>query len=285
MDAVLRMGPAGGEEKQVFLNKFIETASVGASFVKHSWHGNPHSKTITLDPHTGILSWGSGSLHLKHVIQIKPGKKLFNVDSRLVLSIELPDRTLDLQAKSEAERDFWVQGLREITSRLTSRGSVATAPPSAGLARRSLSLIAAADPIQTVDFLAGTVTGTFVKHGRLGKPHTKMVRVDPSTGIVDWGSGSLCLRDAVDVIPGKNTKVFSKVKLKVAHPSVCFSVALPERTLDLQANSEEERDMWVKGLKDIMSHLAHAEARLGLPPFFLRVCLWLTLCVCLCCRL
>lgn len=276
MDFVLRMSPVGGEEKQVFLNKFIEIARAGAAFIKHSWHGNPHQKTVSLDPLTGILSWGSGSLHLKNVIQIKPGKKLFNVDSRLVFTIEAADRTLDLQAKTEADRDFWVQGLREITSRITSRGSVATAPPSSG-ARRSLSLIAAADLGPTLDFLGDTVTGTFIKHGRHGKPHPKMLRVDPTTGIVDWGTGSLCLRDAEDVIPGKNTKVFSTVKLKVAHPSVCFSVALPNRTLDLQANSEEERDMWVKGLKDIMEHLAQASAGLCL----LFVCVSDSLC----CRL
>lgn len=95
----------------------------------------------------------------------------------------------------------------------------------------------------------------FMKYGRHGKPHIKIVRVDAATGKLSYGTGSLALQDATDIVAGKNTKVFEGVKHKYAHPSVCFSIILRNRTLDLRATNEEERDRWLKGLRALKKEL------------------------------
>src|SRR5690349_3223229 len=77
-----------------------------------------------LDPNTGILDWCSGVINVRDMLEMKAGKKLFNVDQNLVFSIIIPERTLDLQAAGEAERDYWVQGLRDCFGRLSTRGSI-----------------------------------------------------------------------------------------------------------------------------------------------------------------
>jgi len=261
MDAMLRMNPAGREEKHFSVIKFAEKAAQGTYFVKHNWHGNPHKKLFKLDPGTGILNWDNGAVNLKDMLEVKAGKKIFNVDAKTVFSIILPERALDLQAADEAERDYWVQGLRDFCSRITRSGSisVASAPPTATGTKPTTATGPAPATPTSADF-AGTavIVGKFMKHGRRGKPHERSLKVDPATGIVDWGSGAISLREAVEIIPGKNTAVFERVKLKIAHPRVCFSIVLAQRTLDLQANSEDERDLWVNGLQTLKAKLGPA---------------------------
>ena len=70
---------------------------------KHNWHGVPHVKIIKLSDN-GVLDWGTGRLNLKDALEVKAGKKLFNVDHRLMFSVILPDRTLDLQVTQSRER-------------------------------------------------------------------------------------------------------------------------------------------------------------------------------------
>jgi hypothetical protein len=73
--------------------------------------------------------------------------------------------------------------------------------------------------------------------------------------MIDWGSGTMYLQDVVDVVPGKATKVFEGVKEKVVDQKLCFSIVTATRTLDLQAADEEERDLWVRGLRDLKAQL------------------------------
>jgi hypothetical protein len=39
----------------------------------------------------------------------------------------------------------------------------------------------------------------FIKHGRVGTPHPKLIKVNTKTGIVDWGTGSINLKEASEV--------------------------------------------------------------------------------------
>mmetsp|Transcript_972 Transcript_972/g.1865 ORF Transcript_972/g.1865 Transcript_972/m.1865 type:complete len:708 (+) Transcript_972:26-2149(+) len=95
----------------------------------------------------------------------------------------------------------------------------------------------------------------FMKYGRYGKPHIKILRLDPDSGKLSLGQSSLYLQDVSQIVAGKETKVFEGVKHKVAHPSCCFSVILHNRTINLQAQNESERNMWVQGLSKVRERL------------------------------
>jgi hypothetical protein len=75
------------------------------------------------------------------------------------------------------------------------------------------------------------------------------VRVDQTLGVVDWGSGSLSLRDATEIVGGKTTAVFKRADVRTLDPALCFSIVSPSRTLDLQAASAAECKFWVSNLK------------------------------------
>jgi len=105
-----------------------------------------------------------------------------------------------------------------------------------------------------------TVGAHLIKHSKRGRPKTKIIRVDHKTGVVEWGSGSLYLQETTDIIAGKNTKVFEGVKLKTADPRCCFSIVMSNRTLDLQCQTEIDRNMWLEGLKELKERLRNHPA-------------------------
>ena len=267
------------------LQDFDNLCAKGRPFIKHVRYGFPHAKLIRVNPFMGVVDWGSGSLNLREALEIK-GVKLGNVDPRLTFAVVCPNRTLELQASSEEERDLWVQGLRNIRARLlegkfpdltripgalvdtkrvappaaaavvkSSSSSAPTSPSSGGAGGAGAAALTPAQ--RQANFVEASTKGTtLIKHGRHGKPHTKVVRVNHKTGDVNWGTGRLNVRDAVEIVAGKNTKLFAKVKIREAHPRQCFSIVLPNRTLDLQCSSEEERDMWLQGLLDLKKTVA-----------------------------
>jgi len=81
-----------------------------------------------------------------------------------------------------------------------------------------------------------------VKYGRRGKPHPRNVKVFAKTGIVDWGTDHIDLRDVVAIEKGKTTKVFQDVAWTGVDESKCMSLILDDRTLDVEAPSRLERD-------------------------------------------
>ena len=100
----------------------------------------------------------------------------------------------------------------------------------------------------------------FIKHGRKGKPHVKEVFC-LADGFLYWcdqgkrpkdkkkGAGkSIDLRNVRKLTGGKLTDAFKRSTAKDAKEEHCFSVADGERTLDLEAKSEEERDQWLESL-------------------------------------
>jgi len=182
---------------------------------------------------------------LRDAIEIK-GARLWNADPRFCLSIVMPTRSLNLEASSEKERDFWLTGLRELKSKCdTRREEPAEDTASVGMYFAEVDIL---------DFKKSATMGrVFYKYGKHGSPHERVIRVNFYTGLVDWGSGSLSLKDAVDIRSGKNTKVLKKIKK--ADADLCFSIVLPRRSLNLQAKSTEERDVWVNGLKELQGKL------------------------------
>jgi len=73
---------------------------------------------------------------------------------------------------------------------------------------------------------------------------------------VDWGTGSLNLKYASEIVAGKTAKFSDErdsanVKFKNVDPRLCFSILCPDRSLDLHAQTEQQRDLWVKGLRDL----------------------------------
>lgn len=85
----------------------------------------------------------------------------------------------------------------------------------------------------------------FLKYGRRGKPHERVVKVDNKTGIVDWGSNSVKLSDVLDVQRGKHSSVWARYP--DVDPNLCISLVLKDRTLDLAATNSVDRDnfYWV----------------------------------------
>jgi cell division septation protein DedD len=281
-DAVLRLNPAGRpEDNYLSVAHFMEKAAAGVTMIKHNKYGTTHKKTVTID-HDGVLSFGTGNVQLRNCIEVKPGKKGQGTGgvADLMFTIVLPDRALEFQLSSKEQRDEWIKGIRAVVARLASRKQLkpvsrAIAEPpmdddfdfnstSVGVRRASVDAVSTPMVQTAPDFLGARTQGSFIKHGRLGKPHVKVLRLDPKTGILDWGSGNLHLGEVTDIIPGKNTPLFAKVSLSVAHPRVCFSIVCPNRTLDLQAASEDERDTWVQGLEDLRAFLIKNRPRLSL---------------------
>jgi FYVE zinc finger len=95
----------------------------------------------------------------------------------------------------------------------------------------------------------------FTKFGRHGKPRTKYVICTPD-GKIFWtdtsgGRTMTCIKllEVTNIFSGKRTPVFArKVAAKIPE-ELCLSVVTPDRSLDLQAEDELTRDLWVKALR------------------------------------
>jgi len=88
----------------------------------------------------------------------------------------------------------------------------------------------------------------FIKHGRRGDPHERLVTIDKKGEIVHYTTGTINFNNITKIYLGKHTEVFRRVLESQAPDAHCFSVATHDRTLDLQAPDQETRDRWVNGL-------------------------------------
>ncbi|KAL0236676.1 hypothetical protein PCE1_000074 [Barthelona sp. PCE] len=91
--------------------------------------------------------------------------------------------------------------------------------------------------------------GQFIKHGRRGRPHPRYVVLGDDMATVFWRDpkkskfkNSMHIAEITDVVPGKQTAVFERSDVE---PGLCFSLVGIDRTLDLQCETIDERDMWV----------------------------------------
>eukprot|EP00003_Mantamonas_plastica_P024422 TRINITY_DN4548_c0_g2_i4.p1 TRINITY_DN4548_c0_g2~~TRINITY_DN4548_c0_g2_i4.p1 ORF type:complete len:333 (-),score=190.94 TRINITY_DN4548_c0_g2_i4:1014-2012(-) len=106
----------------------------------------------------------------------------------------------------------------------------------------------------------------FLKYGKKGKPHTRLVWLDGAKEYVCWGKSEkeIGKEDAKNKISvstmkvkaGRTTEIF-KGNIKKKDPEQkdnwCFSIIGAERTLDLEvlAKTKEVRDYWVQYFKAI----------------------------------
>jgi hypothetical protein len=116
--------------------------------------------------------------------------------------------------------------------------------------------------VQATEFVRAALIGDmFVKYGRHGAPHHRSVVVrimpDNRTVCVDWGTGQLRFhKNNARVLEGAQGAVFQRAaNRKLCAPERCFSIVTAERSLDLEASSEEDRDYWVKGMRLLLAFL------------------------------
>jgi hypothetical protein len=107
---------------------------------------------------------------------------------------------------------------------------------------------------------------TFVKFGRSGFPHRRRVWLTPEMDAIRWGKpgvkdppplkqaelavGKECVRlsDIVDVVDAPSTPVFVRNARSITSADCCFAIAATDRTLDLEADTPEEKAKWVVAL-------------------------------------
>ena len=114
----------------------------------------------------------------------------------------------------------------------------------------------------------------FVKHGRMGNPHRRIVFLSPDQSSLCWrkAAGSDLQRvslvadpdsdQEVTIVAGATTAVFRRTGVP-GMDHCCFSIVTRERSLDLQTSSEEERDNWVLHLTSILAFHSHRRKKRG----------------------
>mmetsp|Transcript_24744 Transcript_24744/g.34400 ORF Transcript_24744/g.34400 Transcript_24744/m.34400 type:complete len:657 (+) Transcript_24744:113-2083(+) len=241
---------------------FLAICTEKTKMHKYTRSSKRHKKFVTVDPISGVISWGNGSLNLKHVISIAKGKttkvlaKLNDkqADPKRCFSLILPRYTLDLQCENEKMRKNWVEGLQALKIILANKVDVMSLPISDELKKLFSSI--AVDEESLLSVLDKPTE--FIKHGRTGRPHTRVVTVDRKKVTIDWTSGSNDLKEAYGVVRGKTTKVLRKVSWRQADPALCFSVLWEDRTLDLQAPTQRIREDWARAIEILLKKESEA---------------------------
>ncbi|KAL0221349.1 hypothetical protein RCL1_001203 [Eukaryota sp. TZLM3-RCL] len=100
----------------------------------------------------------------------------------------------------------------------------------------------------------------FLKHGKKGKPHYRFVWVSSDFSKILWRDPSktkvrdeMDVSQVTDVLIGQLTDVFKRRSGHAGRENLSFSIISGERTLDLEASSEEERDLWVDAFKYLVA--------------------------------
>jgi len=106
----------------------------------------------------------------------------------------------------------------------------------------------------------------FLKFGKRGKPHIRYVCVNV-LGNLHWdeyamdsshfrpSENFIRLKEVVQVCKGKESETLQRRAADDAPDYLCLSVVAPDRTLDLQAVSIEQRDLWVRALESVIKDL------------------------------
>mmetsp|Transcript_21394 Transcript_21394/g.52416 ORF Transcript_21394/g.52416 Transcript_21394/m.52416 type:complete len:652 (-) Transcript_21394:420-2375(-) len=245
--------------------EFISICTKKTKMHKYTRSSHRHKRYVVVDPNSGVISWGNGSLNLKHVISIEKGKVtkvLQNKSDKQAppnqcFSLILPRYTLDLQCENEDVTRAWVKGLKALKVILANNIDVKSLPISEELKKQFASV--GHDSKELLKVL--DVPTDFIKHGRNGRPHQRTITVDRKSMKIDWKTGSNDLRTAYSVVRGKVTKVLKKVTWRQADPAVCFSILWDDRTLDLQAPTQVIRDSWVKAMEVLLEQESDAFRR------------------------
>ncbi|KAL0242568.1 hypothetical protein GEMRC1_005131 [Eukaryota sp. GEM-RC1] len=102
--------------------------------------------------------------------------------------------------------------------------------------------------------------GVFLKHGKKGKPHHRFIWVSSDFSAIQWRDpaktkvrDSMQVASITDVVVGQTTSVFRRRSGNPGREALSFSVIAGERTLDVEAASEEDRDLWVDSFRYLVS--------------------------------
>eukprot|EP01113_Clastostelium_recurvatum_P006689 TRINITY_DN13051_c0_g2_i1.p1 TRINITY_DN13051_c0_g2~~TRINITY_DN13051_c0_g2_i1.p1 ORF type:complete len:411 (+),score=103.36 TRINITY_DN13051_c0_g2_i1:122-1234(+) len=123
-----------------------------------------------------------------------------------------------------------------------------------------------------------TQGGVFMKYGRKGRPKRRWVQVTPDLMSISWrtchsttGHGGsfqsqtrkppryMPLATVLQISRGHKTPVF----IKAAHSTTAplgLSLVWGSRTLDLEAHTEELRDMWAASLQSLVTYSIHTRS-------------------------
>ncbi|RLN79410.1 hypothetical protein BBJ28_00005413 [Nothophytophthora sp. Chile5] len=250
----------------------------GTSVVKFGRKGKPHATTLCVE-NGDTLRWTSkllaqatqlavggvtatttmgkkrakakNAIPLASIVSVKAGPTtnvlaralhkgaLALEDAKCTLSVVTPTRTLDLKAKSPAEREWLQRSLEFLVE----------------LARDHERRVA-----QQVELTIMRRMETLAvwKHGRKGRPHKTRVFVD-RFGEVSWlgrSGDSLQLDEIIVVEEGLRTPVFARARaaglVTVAKATHCFSLVTSLRSLDIEAANEQQRDWFVVAFRYLL---------------------------------
>lgn len=98
----------------------------------------------------------------------------------------------------------------------------------------------------------------FIKHGRRGSPHERNVTLEVTGSDLkfDWSSGSLkAHKSEIQLLEGKTTPVLQRDTARKSKDYLCFSIVTKDRSLDLEAKSEQTKQQWVSGINLLLKYL------------------------------
>ncbi|KAJ0412142.1 hypothetical protein ATCC90586_005755 [Pythium insidiosum] len=170
-------------------------------------------------------------------------------DAKCTLSLVTPARTFDLRARDAAERE-WLQ--RSFTFLIA-------------LAREHERQVAQQAELAIMKRLEAQPVW---KHGRRGRPHKTRLFVN-RFGEISWQGRSgdtIQLEDVRAVAAGLTTAVFARSRscgfASPAHAARCFSLVTPTRSLDIETESEQQRDWYVVAFRYLLDKVHEKTAAL-----------------------
>lgn len=98
---------------------------------------------------------------------------------------------------------------------------------------------------------------SFIKHGRMGKPHARKVVVNVQTGDVSWNGEpkGLNVKNLVSVSNGKLAgKAFQRDWAFDVDENLCFVLHFVSRDVCLQAQTTKQRDSFVEAIQACSSY-------------------------------
>jgi len=248
--------------------------------------------------HLVTIKAGDAFIRMRDVQQVLAGKatEIFRksvaataAESRC-LSVITAARTLDLQAETDAIAERWLLALMSAIAHYKTKnntavsgsvnrtnffGGVDSDPFQASAKSRRTPLNVPkeleqdTEAVESIRFLdEGQI---LVKFGRNGKPKPRWINVgngklfwsDPrskGTPADEVTASMIYLTKVTNIATGKTTEVFSKAKDSSSINDLhCFSVICKDRTLDLVASSEIQRDKWVKALQFVVEKAKEKE--------------------------
>ena len=103
---------------------------------------------------------------------------------------------------------------------------------------------------------------TFIKYGRYGNPHSKLVNIDDFKEKIIWKnprkpmhSKYILIKDIVNIVEGREGKNFKKYPTAIPEKlAASFSIISNKRELDLEGRNKEDAQNFLKYLKILMEN-------------------------------